>query len=232
MRRPAKIAMNSTESLPALSASESTFSAELSAMSSRYHEQPVPLGELLDSFGSRGSALLVVICALPFSTPVSIPGLSTPFGLVILFLATRYFFGLSPWLPGPLRRVVLPGTFFAKVLKASSRLVGWLERRLRARVHALSNADWKRRLHTGVVILSGLLLILPLPPFPPFTNTLPALVSVVMTFSVLKRDGIGILAGYGLFVFTVGYFVFWGAVVVETFSRYGGKVVEFISRLW
>ena len=46
-----------------------------------------------------------------------------------------------------------------------------------------------------------------------------------MTFSALKRDGLGILAGYALFAFTVGYFVFWGAVVVETFDRYGGKLL-------
>lgn len=207
-------------------------SAELRALSVRYAERAVPLGEILDTLGGRASALLVVICALPFSTPISIPGLSTPFGLVILLLATRYFAGLPPWLPGRLRRVVLPAAFFTKVLNASSKLVGWLERRLRhGRLPLLADADWKLRLHTGVVIFSALLLMLPLPPLPPFTNTLPALVAVIMTFSTLKRDGGGILAGYGVFLFTVGYFVFWGGVVVEVFQRYGGKALELLQRL-
>jgi hypothetical protein len=66
---------------------------------------------------------------------------------------------------------------------------------------------------------------------PPFTNTLPALVAVVMTFATLKRDGLGILAGYAVFAFTVGYFVFWGAVVMETFQRYGGAVADWFQRL-
>lgn len=202
-------------------------SATLRGLSEEYKERPAPLGEILDTLGPRGSALLVVICALPFSTPISIPGLSTPFGLVILLLAARFFLGLPPWLPERLRRVILPAAFFTKVLNASSRLVGWLERCLRAgRMPLLGDAHWKLRLHTGVVILSALLLMLPLPPLPPFTNTLPALVSVVMTFSTLKRDGVGILAGYGVFLFTVGYFIFWGAVIVETVNRYGGKLLE------
>ncbi|MCU0792789.1 MAG: exopolysaccharide biosynthesis protein [Opitutaceae bacterium] len=216
---------------PSAPAAGIEFSEELRALSERYQERPASLGEVLDALGPRASALLIVICALPFSTPVSIPGLSTPFGLVILILATRYFFGLPPWLPGRLRRVVLPGSFFTRVLGASSKLVGWLERRLSHRVRILVNAPWKLRFHTGIVIFSALLLMLPLPPLPPFTNTLPALVAVVMTFSVLERDGAGVLAGYGLFAFTVGYFVFWGAVVVETFNRYGGKLLALLERL-
>ncbi|MEN9840876.1 MAG: hypothetical protein RL376_676 [Verrucomicrobiota bacterium] len=205
------------------------FSAELRALADRYQEKPAPVGVILDELGPRGSALLVVICALPFSTPISIPGLSTPFGLVILLLATRYFLGLPPWLPQRLRRIILPAAFFARLLSASSKLVGWLERRLRTRIHLLTDAEWKLRLHTGVVILSALLLMVPLPPLPPFTNTLPALVAVVITFSALKRDGLGLLAGHGLFLFTVGYFIFWGAVVVETFQRYGDKLLALLG---
>lgn len=210
-------------------ASSLEFSDELRRLADRYRESPAPLGEILDTLGARASALLVVICALPFSTPISIPGLSTPFGLVILLLATRYFLGLPPWLPERLRRVILPAAFFTRMLVASGKLVGWLERRLRARLHMLADADWKLRLHTLVVIIAALLLMIPLPPLPPFTNTLPALVAVIMTFSALKRDGAGILAGYAVFLFTVGYFVFWGEVVIQIFNRYGSKLIELFS---
>ncbi len=192
---------------------------ELRALGRQFEGRPAALGEVFDTLGARASALLIVLCALPFSTPITIPGLSTPFGLVILLLAARYFMGMPPWLPERLRRVHLPGDFFAKVIAASSRLVGWLERRLCKRWSVLTDADWKLRLHTGVVIIAALLLMLPLPPLPPFTNTLPALVAVVLTFSVMKRDGLGALAGHGLFLFTVGYFIFWGEVVARVFSE-------------
>jgi hypothetical protein len=212
-------------------AAQLELSAELHELSLRYRERPVPLGEIFDTLGPRASALLVVICALPFSTPISLPGLSTPFGLVILVLALRYLLGKPPWLPESLRRVMLPGAFLTGLLTASSRLVGWLERRLGRRLPVLADAEWKLRVHAVIVILSALLLMLPLPPFPPFTNTLPALVAVVMTFSTLKRDGLGILAGYFLFIFTLGYFAFWGAVVVEVFRRYGDQALELLGRL-
>lgn len=207
-------------------------SAELRDLATHYAERAVPVGDILDRLGARASAILVVICALPFSTPISIPGLSTPFGFIILLLATRYFLGLPPWLPQRLRRVTLPAAFFAKVLAASAKLVGWLERRLKpGRLPILADREWKLRLHTGAVIVSALLLMLPLPPLPPFTNTLPALTAVVLTFAALKRDGAGIIAGHGVFLFTVGYFVFWGGVVVEVFQRYGHKAMELLERL-
>jgi hypothetical protein len=192
---------------------------ELRALGKHFEDRPAALGEVFDRLGTKASALLIVLCALPFSTPVTIPGLSTPFGLVILLLATRYFMGLPPWLPERLRRVHLPGNFFAKVIAASSRLVGWLERRLCTRWAIFTDAEWKLRLHTGVVMMASLLLMLPLPPLPPFTNTLPALVAIVLTFSVMKRDGLGTLAGHGLFLFTVGYFIFWGEVVLRVFQE-------------
>lgn len=199
--------------------SHRSLAEELRALGSHFEGRPAALGEVFDRLGTRASALLIVLCALPFSTPVTIPGLSTPFGLVILLLATRYFMGLPPWLPERLRRVHLPGDFFAKVIGASSRLVAWLERRSCTRWAILTDAEWKLRLHTGVVIMASLLLMLPLPPLPPFTNTLPALVAVVLTFSVMKRDGLGTLAGHGLFLFTVGYFIFWGEVVLRVFQE-------------
>ena len=48
---------------------------------------------------------------------------------------------------------------------------------------------------------------------------------------VLGARGRAILAGYGVFLFTVGYFIFWGGVVLEVFQRYGGKALELLQRL-
>jgi hypothetical protein len=50
-----------------------------------------------------------------------------------------------------------------------------------------------------------------------------------MTFSTLKRDGAGILAVHALFAFTGGYVIFWGAVVVEIFDRYGAKLLALLN---
>lgn len=194
-------------------------SDDLHALAAAFSDHAVTVGEVMEKLGARASALLIVLCALPFTAPVSIPGLSVPFGLVILILAVRFSAGLPPWLPSRLRAVKLPPRFFARVLEAGSKVVGWIERQLRPRWAWLTDAPWKTRLHTLVVAASALLLLLPVPPVLPFTNTLPALVIVVLTMSVLERDGFGISAGHALFVGTLGYFAFWATVIIEASRR-------------
>ncbi len=177
------------------------------------------LGELMDALGVRASALLVVVCALPFCAPVSIPGLSTPFGIVIFLLSLRFALRRPPWLPRRLRGVALPQRLLGKILEAGSRIIGWIERRMRARWSFMVEPTWKRRVHAVVIAFSGLILMLPLPPIPPFTNMLPALVIVVLAISTLERDGAGVAAGYGIFISMLIYFAIWARVLIEGFDR-------------
>jgi hypothetical protein len=194
-------------------------SDDLHALSTAFSDHAVTVGEVMEKLGARASALLIVTFALPFCSPITIPGLSTPFGFAILILALRLAAGLPPWLPRRLRAVALPPRFFAKVLHAGSKVVGWIERQLRPRFSWLSDASWKLALHALVIAAAAALLLLPLPPVPPLTNTLPALVIVVLTMSMLERDGFGIAAGYGLFALTLGYFAFWATVIAEAVRR-------------
>ena len=197
------------------------FSAELRVLSERYQGAPASLGEVVDALGARASAVVTIICALPFLNPIPLPGLSTPFGAVILLLAFRFWLGLPPWLPEWLRAVELPGAFMSRLLAISSRLVSWMERHLSKRLTPLVDHPIKLRVHVSVVIASAMLLMLPLPPVPPLTNALPASVVIVMTFSALKHDGIGILAGYLLFAITLGYFIFWAGVLYAVLAEMG-----------
>lgn len=190
-------------------------SDDLQALAADCRDHAVTLGEVLDRLGTRATGLLVVVCALPFCSPVTIPGLSTPFGFVILLLSLGYVAGRPPWLPARLRGVALPPRFFARVLEVGSRLVGWIERQLRPRVGLIADASWKLRLHALVVAAASCLLLIPFPPFPPLTNTLPALVVVTLMMSLLERDGLMILAGHLLFLLTLAYLAFWGTVLAE-----------------
>jgi hypothetical protein len=206
-------------------------SVELAELAAAFQDHRVTLGEILDRLGVRATALLVAICALPFCIPVTIPGMSTPFGFVILILSIQQLLGKPPWLPARIRRVALPPAFFSKVLGASGKVLGWMERRLRARAQWLVDRPWKVRLHLGIVIVATLLLMIPLPPLPPLTNTLPALVILGVTLATLERDGAGILAGYGLFISTVVYFIVIGTVVVEAFARLWARVHPWLEKI-
>lgn len=193
------------------------FSDELHALAERFQDHPVTLQEIIDALGARASALLIIILALPFCAPVMIPGLSTPFGLAILVLAGCFALGLPPWLPRRLLAVKLPPKFFRAVLEGASKLIGWIERRLRPRWLWLTEGKVMRFVHMGMVCAGAGLLLLPLGGIP-FTNTLPALVIVIGMLGLLERDGAAVLVAYGFLVATVIYFGLYAAAAIEIIS--------------
>ena len=205
--------MSQTESDPL-----KKFSDELHALAARFAEQEVTLQEVVDALGARASALLAVILALPFCSPISIPGLSVPFGMVIAVLAARFALGLPPWLPRRLLAVKLPPKFFRAVLEGASKFIGIIERQLRPRWLWMTESVRLRRLHMGLVCLGALLLLLPLGGIP-FTNTLPALVVVIGTLGMLERDGVAVAVAYGFLLLTMVYFVVFAGVIIELVER-------------
>lgn len=194
------------------------FSDELHALAARFADHAVTLQEVIDALGARASALLAVILALPFCSPISIPGLSVPFGLIIAVLAARFALGLPPWLPARLLKMKLPPKFFRGVLEGASKFIGVIELRLRPRWLWLTDSPSWHRLHMGMVCLGAVLLLLPLGGIP-FTNTLPALVVVLGTLGILERDGVAVATAYGFLIATVIYFVVFAGVIIQLLQR-------------
>lgn len=205
--------MSSTEPDPLKKLSD-----ELHALATRFEEKVITLQEVLDALGARASALLTVILALPFCSPITIPGLSMPFGVVIAVLAARFALGLPPWLPARLLAVKLPPKFFRAVLEGASKFIGVIERQLRPRWLWLTESAVLRRMHMGLVCLGALLLLLPLGGIP-FTNTLPALVVVIGALGVLERDGVAVAVAYGFLILTAVYFTVFAGVIIELGER-------------
>jgi len=50
------------------------------------------------------------------------------------------------------------------------------------------------------------------------------LVIVVLTISSMERDGAGVLAGYGIFIGMIVYFLVWAKVIAEAFVRIADKL--------
>ena len=96
------------------------FSRELRELAGRFAERPVRLGELLEATQGRGFNLLLVFIALPFLTPIPLPGFSIPFGLVVAVIGARMALGQEPWLPQKLLAHELPPGFLTKLLSDRS----------------------------------------------------------------------------------------------------------------
>jgi hypothetical protein len=59
----------------------------------------VDVADIRDLLGQEGLMLLTAFLSIPFMIPISIPGVSTVFGAVILLVGFSRLCGRSLWLP-------------------------------------------------------------------------------------------------------------------------------------
>lgn len=190
--------------LPTALTVPSRFSQDLRDLAQHFADRPARLSEILTATQGRGFNLLLLLIGLPFLTPIPLPGLSTVFGLMVLAIGARLALGQRPWLPGKLLQRELPARFIARVLATASRVVRWLEFLLRPRLGFLHEHWIYRRIAGTLIMLSGLLLMLPLPI--PLSNSFPALTVVLLAAGAMERDGLFFLAGCAMFTVTLAYF--------------------------
>jgi hypothetical protein len=183
-------------------------SVELGDLRVAAGDRAITLREVIQVLGGRAYMLLVLLLALPFITPIPLPGLSTPFGLAIVLIAFRLSLGQRPWLPKKLQRKVLPAGFIGKVFGFAEKLLRFFEKFLRPRLTFLTDTPLLVRLHAVFLLIAALVLLLPLPI--PFTNSFPAWAILLMAAGLLERDGFFIIASYLVFVAGVFYFIFLG----------------------
>jgi hypothetical protein len=202
--------------VPADPAQPRKLSDEFAIILREFEVETVTLREVMSLLHGRGYVLLVMLLALPFSTPIPLPGLSTPFGLVILLIGVRLALGAKPWLPQRLLDTRLPPKFFAKVFAATRKILTWLERLLRPRMLGLTASPRLLQAHAVPIVLCALMLLLPLPV--PFSNTLPAWGVILTSAGLLERDGRFIVAGYVSTVLAAAFFAVIGFAGVEAFD--------------
>jgi hypothetical protein len=202
--------MSASPSAPATLGATTAFtdggklSADISRVLDAFAHRPVSLGEIVELMRQRAYSFLLLLIALPFCTPIPLPGLSTPFGLVISFIGLRIACGLQPWLPGRLLRVTLPAKWLPRMLHAAEKPVRWLERFLRPCLGQCVDGGLARRAHGVMILICGALLLLPLPI--PLTNMIPAISVALLACAMLEGDGRFSIAGAIFFLLSLGYF--------------------------
>lgn len=154
------------------------------------------LGKLEEVLKGRGFALFLLILSLPFAFPISIPGLSVPFGIVIMILGLRITFGMKPGLPGFILRREVPYRVLQKTLGFGLKLSTRMEKLVRPRMHFLQRWPGMINLIGFGIASGGFLLLLPLPPLIPFSNTIPAISVMFLAAGLMERDGLLVLFGH------------------------------------
>ncbi len=193
-------------------------SEELALILREFEVENVTLREVIGLLQGRGYLLLVMLLALPFCTPIPLPGLSTPLGLIVGIIGVRLALGQKPWLPARLLDQRLPPTVFAKVFAFTQKIIRGFERLLRPRLLWLTATPGLRQLHAIPIVICAALLLLPLPI--PFSNTVPSWGILLISGGLLERDGGFIVAGHVAALLAIAFFA---AIAI-----FGVEAVDFL----
>ncbi|MFM8810299.1 MAG: exopolysaccharide biosynthesis protein [Chthoniobacterales bacterium] len=180
--------------------------------------QPMRLRTVVEHLHFRGLPALIVLLCIPFLFPVSIPGLSIPFGVAIALCGLRLGLGHNFWMPDFLLRREIPYDLLKKLVGSAAAFYRKVEKLVRPRMHFLQRWPGMINLMGFMIMIGGILLSLPIPPPFPLTNTIPGLAIIFMALGIMERDGVCTLIGYALAVIGalyVGLIFFLGAAGVQ-----------------
>ena len=168
----------------------------------------VEVADIRDLFGQEGLMVLSVFLTMPFMIPVSIPGVSTVFGIAILLIGISRLLGRKLWLPKRIEQRAIPANKLRAGLTQGLSVVQRLERIAHPfRLKWLTTGKVTGTLNSCSLIAGALLLMAPFGLIP-FSNTLPALALLLLAIGFLQRDGVCILLGHLVNVATIIYFGF------------------------
>lgn len=167
----------------------------------------VTLSEIINVIGREGMLVFCIFLTLPFMVPVSIPGISTLFGLAIGLIGLGIMTHRPPWLPDRLIRKKFPAHRLRLALEKGTIWIHRLERISRPSIPVLTYGSGMARIN-GLMLIAGALLLMAPFGLIPFSNTLPGLAILFLATGVLQRDGRSVLLGYMTLVLTALYFSF------------------------
>jgi hypothetical protein len=164
----------------------------------------ISIRQLIDATAGRGQAALLILFVLPFCQPITIPGLSTPFGLILMFIGLRIAFGHRVWIPKMLLDKKIPHHTLKKITDFIVIITNKLSFFTSTRLTYFVNYPPLHIAHGIAIAILALLLSLPLPI--PFTNLLAAWPILLFGLALLEDDGVLIIIAYFLFYFCLGVF--------------------------
>lgn len=151
--------------------------------------QRLSLAEVMHRLDDQARGVLIILFSIPNCLP-GIPGTSAVTGLPLLILCLQMALQRPPWLPGFLSRRSVSRQGLAEVLGRARPWIERIERLIHPRLTVLASGPAERLVGILGVVLS-LTVMLPIP----FGNMMPAIALICLSFGLVGRDGVWILAG-------------------------------------
>ena len=152
-------------------------------------EDRLSFATLVERLGDRGFGILLFLWALPNMIPI--PGISTPFGLLIVITAGQMVMGRHrPWLPRSVLGRSIQRADFKRMTDKAVPYLERFERYCKPRWTVVLQGVAERMVGLFLVVL-GLVLILPI-----WGGNLPPAIAVaVIALGLIETDGVMVMAG-------------------------------------
>jgi hypothetical protein len=181
-----------------------TTSKIVSKISSQIPVDGINFREFFELIGEQGGLISCLILVAPFLFPVSIPGSSLPFGLVIILINIGIITKTHPLIPKRVMDYKISQNAMLTILNGMNRVLSGLEKFIKPRLTFLTKTPMDH-VNNVLMIFCASLLMLPLPV--PLTDFLPAYSILFLTLGSIENDGYLVLAGYGISILTTIYFL-------------------------
>jgi hypothetical protein len=157
-----------------------------------YPKEDIPLGEVLSFLGDRAFGLLMLVLALPMTTPLSaIPGVSTVFGLPLIVVSIQLMLGFrQPVLPKALAERTVKRQALAQAVQRATPWLAKIERAIHPRLKPLTGPVAERLIGLVCVAMAGIM-ALPIPG----GNQPPAIAIALFAIAIVERDGLFTILG-------------------------------------
>lgn len=172
----------------------------------------VSLKELINIMSGEGIQFIIIILIAPFLIPASIPGSSTPFGILIILLEIAFLNNKVLYVPDFIGNYEISKENVLKLFEIIKKALGYIEKISKPR-GKLSTKKYVLQFNAIVNIILAILLFLPLPI--PFTDFVPAVSMLLLAVSTLERDSYLMVLGYIATILSLFYFSSVGYVGVE-----------------
>ena len=91
-------------------------------------DKNITLKQLIEVMSSEGVQFLIIILLAPFLIPASIPGSSTPFGILIILLELAFFVNKALYVPNFIGKYELSKNNVSKLFEILEKVLGYLEK--------------------------------------------------------------------------------------------------------
>ena len=178
-------------------------SSKLNEIQEELPAENVSLKELINIMSGEGLQFIIIILIAPFLIPASIPGSSTPFGILIILLEIAYLSNKTLYIPDFIGKYEISKENVLKLFDIIKKALSYVEKISKPR-GKLSTKKYVLQFNAIVNIILAFLLFLPLPI--PFTDFVPAVSMLLLAVSTLERDSYLMVSGYIATILSLFYF--------------------------